>query len=134
MTTKTNKATQASENGGGSKNLAMEIMGVTKQFGSNVAVNNVSFNVKRGEVLGFLGPNGSGKSTTMRLITSFYTPDSGRILIEGLDNQQHDKETRAMIGYLPENNPRTAISWSKNNLNYVAESGVSHRSERRESG
>ena len=121
MTTKTSKATQASENGGGSKNLAMEIMGVTKQFGSNVAVNNVSFNVKRGEVLGFLGPNGSGKSTTMRLITSFYTPDSGRILIEGLDNQQHDKETRAMIGYLPENNPLYGDLLVKEYLNYVAD-------------
>lgn len=132
MTTKTNKATQATENGGGPKNLAMEIMGVTKQFGSNVAVNNVSFDVKRGEVLGFLGPNGSGKSTTMRLITSFYTPDSGRILIEGLDNQQHDKETRAMIGYLPENNPLYGDMLVKEYLNYVADLRGMTGAERRE--
>ncbi len=132
MTTKTSKATQASENGGGTKNLAMEIMGVTKQFGSNVAVNNVSFDVKRGEVLGFLGPNGSGKSTTMRLITSFYTPDSGRILIEGLDNQQHDKETRAMIGYLPENNPLYGDLLVKEYLNYVADLRGLTGAERRE--
>ena len=75
MTTKTSESTKApAKKGGGSKNLAMQIMGVTKQFGSNVAVDNVTFDVRRGEVLGFLGPNGSGKSTTMRLITSFYTP------------------------------------------------------------
>ena len=68
-------------------------------------MNNVSFNVRRGEVLGFLGPNGSGKTTTMRLLTSYYTPDSGTILIEGVDNQVDDMATRRMIGYLPENNP-----------------------------
>ena len=132
MTTKTSEPTQAPENGGGTKNLAMEIMGVTKQFGSNVAVNNVSFDVKRGEVLGFLGPNGSGKSTTMRLITSFYTPDSGRILIEGLDNQQYDKETRAMIGYLPENNPLYGDLLVKEYLNYVADLRGLTGAERRE--
>lgn len=134
MTTKTSGPTQApGKNGGGaSKNLAMQIMGVTKQFGSNVAVNNVSFDVKRGEVLGFLGPNGSGKSTTMRLITSFYTPDSGRILIEGLDNQQYDKETRAMIGYLPENNPLYGDLLVKEYLNYVADLRGLTGAERRE--
>ena len=132
MTTKTKESTKAPANGGGSKNLAMEIMGVTKQFGSNVAVNNVTFDVRRGEVLGFLGPNGSGKSTTMRLITSFYTPDSGRILIEGLDNQQHDKETRAMIGYLPENNPLYGDLLVNEYLNYVADLRGLTRAERRE--
>jgi len=132
MTTKTSETTEAPENGGGPKNLAMEIMGVTKQFGSNVAVNNVSFDVKRGEVLGFLGPNGSGKSTPMRLITSFYTPDSGRILIEGLDNQQYDKETREMIGYLPENNPLYGDLLVKEYLNYVADLRGLSGAERRE--
>ena len=133
MTTKTKEPTKVPEKkGGGSKNLAMQIMGVTKQFGSNVAVNNVTFDVRRGEVLGFLGPNGSGKSTTMRLITSFYTPDSGRILVEGLDNQQYDKETRAMIGYLPENNPLYGDLLVKEYLNYVADLRGLSGAERRE--
>jgi ABC-2 type transport system ATP-binding protein len=121
MVTKNKEKTQTPRNGNSSDNLAMQIMGVTKRFGSNVAVNDVTFNVRRGEVVGFLGPNGSGKSTTMRLITSFYTPDSGRILIEGIDNQQHDKETRSLIGYLPENNPLYGDLLVKEYLEYVAD-------------
>jgi len=84
---------------------AIRVRGVTKRFGATTAVDDVSFDVWKGEVVGFLGPNGSGKTTTMRLLTSFYTPDSGSIIIEGIDNQERDVETRRMIGYLPENNP-----------------------------
>jgi len=68
-------------------------------------VQNLSFSVNKGEIVGFLGPNGAGKTTTMRLLTSYYTPDSGGILINGIDNTENDLETRKSIGYLPENNP-----------------------------
>ena len=101
--------------------ISISARGVTKQFGSNVAVNNVSFDVHRGEVIGFLGPNGSGKSTTMRLITSYYTPDTGTILIEGIDNQKDDQATKGMIGYLPENNPLYGDLLVHQYLNYVAD-------------
>ena len=84
---------------------AVRVRNVTKAFGPTVAVSNVSFDVKKGEVVGFLGPNGSGKTTTMRLITSYYTPDSGSITVDGVDNQAQDVVTRKKIGYLPENNP-----------------------------
>ncbi len=83
----------------------IEVQNVSKGFGPFKAVQDLSFNVNRGEVVGFLGPNGAGKTTTMRLLTSYYTPDVGRIFINGLDNSQQDLETRRSIGYLPENNP-----------------------------
>ena len=84
---------------------AISVHEITKTFGLTVAVNNVSFSVPKGEVVGFLGPNGSGKTTTMRMLTSFYTPDKGNIYIEGINNLTHDVEARSKIGYLPENNP-----------------------------
>ena len=101
--------------------LTIQVNGVTKQFGSNIAVNNVSFDVRRGEVVGFLGPNGSGKTTSMRLLTSYYTPDSGSVLIEGIDNQQDDLATRNLIGYLPENNPIYTDMLVKEYLSFVAD-------------
>ena len=84
---------------------SIEVNGASKFFGELMAVNNLSFQVRKGEVVGFLGPNGSGKTTTMRMLTSFYTPDSGNIRVEGVDTQEDDLATRYSIGYLPENNP-----------------------------
>jgi ABC-2 type transport system ATP-binding protein len=78
---------------------------VSKSFGRTVAVDDVSFTVDRGEVVGFLGPNGAGKSTTMRLITNFLEPDDGAVLIDGVDVREDPVGARRRIGYLPENNP-----------------------------
>lgn len=78
---------------------------LTKKFGTQRAVDNVSFKVKTGEVLGFLGPNGAGKTTTMRAITTFLTPNEGTIKIGNLSIYEHPVEIKKHIGYLPENNP-----------------------------
>ena len=78
---------------------------MSKVFGSRIAVNDVSFSINKGEVIGFLGPNGAGKSTTMRLLTSYYTQNSGNIYIDSINTKDSDIETRKKIGYLPESNP-----------------------------
>lgn len=76
-----------------------------KYYGNFPAVDDISFDVARGEILGFLGPNGAGKTTTMKVITGFYPPNEGRITIDGRDVTEESLKTRAMIGYLPENTP-----------------------------
>lgn len=83
----------------------IKVENLTRTFGPKVAVNNVSFSVERGEVLGFLGPNGAGKSTTMRMITGFFPPSAGRILVGGNDVVERPIEAKRLIGYLPENAP-----------------------------
>jgi len=80
----------------------IQVRGLTKDFGSIKAVDNISFTVKKGEVFGFLGPNGAGKSTTMKMITSFITPTSGSISILGIDISQSPMEAKKKVGYLPE--------------------------------
>ncbi len=101
--------------------VSIEVNGVSKFFGELAAVNDLSFSVNKGEVIGFLGPNGSGKTTTMRMLTSFYTPDVGAINIDGLDTKDHDIATRERIGYLPENNPVYADLLVNEYLDFVAD-------------
>jgi len=86
-------------------NAMIKIENLVKTFGAKRAVDGVSFNVERGEVLGFLGPNGAGKSTTMRMITGFMPPTSGRVTIGGHDVAESPLEAKRLIGYLPENAP-----------------------------
>lgn len=83
----------------------IEVKNLVKHYGLKVAVDDVSFAVERGEVLGFLGPNGAGKSTTMRMITGFLPPTSGTAVIDGHDISDDGIAAKAMIGYLPENAP-----------------------------
>jgi ABC-2 type transport system ATP-binding protein len=83
----------------------IEVEGLTKNYGPTLAVNQVSFNVKRGEVLGFLGPNGAGKSTTMKILTCFLAPTAGRAVVAGHDVFDDSLEVRRRIGYLPEDTP-----------------------------
>ena len=101
--------------------LTIEADHASKIFGNRKAVDDVSFQIKRGEVVGFLGPNGAGKTTTMRMLTSYYTPDIGNVKISGIDTQESDIETRRKIGYLPENNPLYGDLLVHEYLSFVAE-------------
>lgn len=83
----------------------IEVKNLIKRFGSTKALDEISFSVKQGEILGFLGPNGAGKTTTMKILTSFWPGDSGQVKIAGLDINKHSLETRKKIGYLPETVP-----------------------------
>ncbi len=83
----------------------IEVENLTKQFGSKRAVDDLSFTVKKGEVLGFLGPNGAGKSTTMRMITGFIPPTSGDARVCGISVIDNPKQAKTKVGYLPESAP-----------------------------
>ncbi|WP_017731858.1 gliding motility-associated ABC transporter ATP-binding subunit GldA [Nafulsella turpanensis] len=85
--------------------MSLEIIGLSKHYGKQKAVDNISFSVKEGEILGFLGPNGAGKSTTMKIATCFIPPTAGTVKVNGLDVQQNPLAVRKTIGYLPEHNP-----------------------------
>ena len=83
----------------------IEIKNLVKKFGTTKVLDNLTFSVKKGEVLGFLGPNGAGKTTTMKIITSFWRPSAGEVEVAGLNVKKDSLQTRAKIGYLPENVP-----------------------------
>ncbi len=85
--------------------LMIEVAGLTKCFGSTMAVNNLSFSVGQGEVLGILGPNGAGKSTTMKMIAGFLTPDRGTVRLGGVDIEKEPHRAKSALGYLPEGMP-----------------------------
>ena len=85
--------------------MAIVVENLTKKYGEQKAVNDISFEVKTGEVVGFLGPNGAGKSTTMKMITCFMAPTSGEVSLDGLSIHKDPEAIKRKIGYLPENNP-----------------------------
>ncbi len=99
----------------------IKVHNLVKAFGSKLAVNDVSFTVERGEVLGFLGPNGAGKSTTMRMVTGFIPPTAGRISVGGFDMVSDPIPAKRLIGYLPENAPAYTDMTVYGFLNFTAE-------------
>jgi ABC-2 type transport system ATP-binding protein len=110
----------------------IKVENLVKSFGAKLAVNDVSFSVERGEVLGFLGPNGAGKSTTMRMVTGFIPPTSGRISVGGHDMLENPIPAKRLIGYLPENAPSYADMTVQGFLGFVAEMrGMTGDSKRR---
>ena len=99
----------------------LEIQGLTKQFGQFTAVDDVSFSVGAGEVLGFLGPNGSGKSTTMKMVTGFLTPTAGTAVVCGSDVTRDPIDVKRHIGYLPEGAPLYDDMTPSGMLSFVAD-------------
>ncbi|HOJ48553.1 MAG TPA: ATP-binding cassette domain-containing protein [Bacillota bacterium] len=99
----------------------IEILNVTKKFGDKVAVDNLSFNVVEGEILGFLGPNGAGKSTTMNIITGYLSATSGTAKIDGIDILENPIEAKRRIGFLPEIPPLYPEMTVKEYLGFVYE-------------
>ena len=99
----------------------IKVQNLAKVFGTKRAVDDVSFSVNRGEVLGFLGPNGAGKSTTMRMITGFLPPSGGSVTVGGFDIVEHPIEAKRLIGYLPENAPAYTDMTVYGFLNFTAE-------------
>ena len=99
--------------------MSIGISHITKQFGEQKALNDVSFNVSTGQVVGLLGPNGAGKSTLMRIITGYLTQDGGNVDINGHNTQDTRYDFRRGIGYLPENNPLYPDMYVKEYLSWV---------------
>ena len=85
--------------------MAIVVENLIKKYGLQKAVNDISFEINTGEVVGFLGPNGAGKSTTIKMITCFMAPTSGDLTVEGASILSNPKEVKRKIGYLPEHNP-----------------------------
>lgn len=100
--------------------MSIEVKGLTKVYGEQKAVNNISFSVKKGEIVGFLGPNGAGKSTTMKMITGYLEPDGGIVHVSGIDVRKDPLGVKKKIGYLPESNALYYDMFIREYLGFVA--------------
>jgi ABC-2 type transport system ATP-binding protein len=100
--------------------MSIEVNGLLKVYGQQKAVNNISFNIQNGEIVGFLGPNGAGKSTTMKMITGYLAPDAGTAKVSGIDVTENPISAKKKIGYLPEANPLYNDMYVREYLLFVA--------------
>lgn len=100
--------------------MSVSVQNLTKNYSGQLAVNNVSFDIKPGEIVGFLGPNGAGKTTTMKILTCFIPQTSGEVSVCGHDVVKEPLAVRKLIGYLPEHNPLYKEMYVKEYLNFVA--------------
>ena len=99
--------------------MSIEVKNLSKFYGQQAAVNDISFSIQKGEIVGFLGPNGAGKSTTMKILTGFIPATSGDVKICGMEVDVDSLETRKKIGYLPENNPLYLDMYVREYLEFV---------------
>jgi ABC-2 type transport system ATP-binding protein len=100
--------------------MSIEVSNLTKIYGQQKAIDNISFKIDKAEIVGFLGPNGAGKSTTMKIITGFLEADNGDAFVSGLNVQSDKLETKKRIGYLPEGNPLYYEMYMREYLEFIA--------------
>ena len=100
--------------------MSIEVNKVVKKYGSQAALNNVSFSVKEGEIVGFLGPNGAGKSTMMKIITCYLEQTEGNVSVCGFNVQEDALKVKSLVGYLPESNPLYYDMYVKEYLMFIA--------------
>ncbi len=110
----------------------IEVKNVTKKYGDFYAVRNINFEIKEGEIVGFLGRNGAGKSTTMNMITGFIEPTSGQIMVAGYDVFKKPQKVKAQIGYMPEGTPLYSDLTVKEFVSYMADLKMIPRKEKKE--
>ncbi|MBS1510088.1 MAG: gliding motility-associated ABC transporter ATP-binding subunit GldA [Bacteroidetes bacterium] len=99
--------------------MSITVNHLTKIYGAQKAVNNISFSINKGEIVGFLGPNGAGKSTTMKIITGYLQPDDGNAMVCGIAVNENNNESKKKIGYLPEANPLYYDMYVREYLQFV---------------
>ena len=112
--------------------MSITISNLTKTYGSQKAIDNISFNASNNEIVGFLGPNGAGKSTTMKIVTGYLEADSGNVMVNDVDVRTNSLEVKKQIGYLPEGNPLYYEMYVREYLGFIAaihklKSGVKKR-------
>jgi len=100
--------------------MSISVSSLTKTYGSQKAIDNISFNASNNEIVGFLGPNGAGKSTTMKIITGYVQPDAGSVFINDIDVNKHSLKAKKHIGYLPEGNPLYYEMYVREYLSFIA--------------
>jgi ABC-2 type transport system ATP-binding protein len=105
--------------------MSIEVKGLSKIFGEQVAVNNINFSAQKGEIVGFLGPNGAGKSTTMKIIVGYIPPTDGTVTVCGYDVVNQAIQSRRNIGYLPEHNPLYLDMYVHEYLHFVGSLHIS---------
>ena len=111
--------------------MSIEVKSLLKQFGEQKAVNEISFSIDKGQIVGFLGPNGAGKSTTMKMITGYLSPDAGDIRVNGIDVVKDPMSAKKKIGYLPESNALYYDLYVREYLGFVAEvHGIANKKQR----
>lgn len=110
----------------------IEVKNITKKYGKFIAVDNISFTINEGEIIGLLGPNGAGKTTTMNMITGFIEPTEGEIIIDGYDILKKPQKAKKQIGYMPEGVPLYNDLTVKEFINYMADLKMVNKKERKE--